>query len=51
MVRNIVGTLVDVGRGVLAPGAIQDILSSRDRDRAGAKAPAKVLTLLKVNYR
>lgn len=51
MVRNIVGTLVDVGRGVLDAGAIPQILSSRDRSRAGAKAPARGLTLLQVRYR
>ncbi len=51
MVRNIVGTLVDVGRGVLDAGAIPHILSSRDRSLAGAKAPAKGLTLLHVRYK
>ncbi len=50
MVRNIVGTLVDVGRGALAPGAMPDLLSSGDRSRAGRTAPAHGLTLEAVYY-
>ena len=50
MVRNIVGTLVDVGLGKISPGDFKDILDSRDRNQAGATAPAHGLFLLKVAY-
>ena len=50
MVRNIVGTLVEIGRGERAPGAMRQILESRDRRRAGRTAPAKGLTLVAVRY-
>ena len=39
MVRNIVGTLVEVGFGKLGPENIPDIFASGDRGRAGATAP------------
>jgi len=50
MVRNIVGTLIEVGRGKLAPQDILEILSARDRTRAGPTAPASGLCLMKVEY-
>jgi len=50
MVRNIVGTLVEVGRGRRAPGWVADVLASRDRTLAGATAPAHGLTLVQVLY-
>lgn len=50
MVRNIVGTLVDVGRGHLDPGSTSRILKNRDRTTAGPTAPAKGLFLIKVKY-
>jgi tRNA pseudouridine38-40 synthase len=50
MVRNIVGTLVSVGRGKLSPAQFADILKSKDRNLAGATAPPQGLCLLKVNY-
>ena len=50
MVRNIVGTLVAVGLGKLAPGAVRDIIDSRDRKRAGAAAPGRGLFLVAVRY-
>ena len=50
MVRNIVGTLVDVGLGKITPADLKSILDSRDRSQAGATAPARGLTLIKVNY-
>jgi tRNA pseudouridine38-40 synthase len=50
MVRNIVGTLVDVGRGKLSAADFKRVLDSRDRSQAGATAPAHGLTLIKVNY-
>ncbi len=50
MVRNIVGTLVDVGRGKLNPDDVSNILASRDRTQAGVAAPACGLFLKEVHY-
>ena len=50
MVRNIVGTLIDVARGRIAPEAVKEILSKKHRSSAGKTAPAKGLCLLKVVY-
>jgi tRNA pseudouridine38-40 synthase len=50
MVRNIVGTLAEVGRGRMAPEAVAQILAVRDRTKAGPCAPAEGLTLVKVRY-
>lgn len=50
MVRNIVGTLVEVGRGHRAPQDISSILEARRRSEAGATAPARGLFLHRVEY-
>ncbi|MBU4317825.1 MAG: tRNA pseudouridine(38-40) synthase TruA [Proteobacteria bacterium] len=50
MVRNIVGTLVEIGLGKKNPGDFHEILKSKDRTRAGATAPALGLFLMKVLY-
>jgi tRNA pseudouridine38-40 synthase len=50
MVRTIVGTLMEVGRGRLSAESINDILLGRSRSRAGQTAPAHGLTLLRVDY-
>ena len=50
MVRNIVGSLIEVGRGRFPAGSIKNILSSKDRGRAGPTAAACGLYLMKVNY-
>ncbi len=50
MVRNIVGTLVDVGLGRTHADDVKAILLSRDRSRAGATAPPKGLFLMQVCY-
>lgn len=50
MVRNIVGTLVEVGRGEMEPQQIIRILEARDRRQAGPTAPAQGLCLWKVEY-
>jgi tRNA pseudouridine38-40 synthase len=50
MVRNIVGTLIEVGRGQLAPAEIPRLLAARDRSQAGPTAPAKGLCLMNVEY-
>jgi tRNA pseudouridine38-40 synthase len=50
MVRNIIGTLVDVGLGKITAAELKKILDSKDRSQAGITAPARGLTLVKVNY-
>ena len=50
MVRSIVGTLLEVGRGERDPDTIQAAIVSGDRDLAGVTAPANGLTLLEVQY-
>ena len=50
MVRNIVGTLVEVGRGRFAVDDVKNILARQDRKLAGPTAPAKGLTLIRVDY-
>ena len=50
MVRIFAGTLIDVGRARLGPGAIARALASGDRLQLGITAPANGLTLLRVFY-
>ena len=50
MVRNIVGTLVEVGLGKIPTEAIGSILQSKNRSRTGATAPPQGLFLMDVNY-
>jgi tRNA pseudouridine38-40 synthase len=50
MVRTIVGTLVDVGRGRRTPDSIDAVLASRNRSAAGPTAPACGLFLVAVEY-
>ena len=50
MVRNIVGTLVEVGRGKRKPADMKEIIESRDRKIAGITAPAQGLFLKEVKY-
>jgi tRNA pseudouridine38-40 synthase len=50
MVRAIVGTLVDVGRGKLSKQDFEKILFSKDRCEAGQSAPAQGLFLTEVYY-
>lgn len=50
MVRNLVGTLVKVGRGQLTPEDMPRLIAGRDRTRAGVTAPAHGLTLVEVRY-
>ena len=50
MVRTIVGTLVEVGRGWREPASIAELLHSRRRERAGATAPPQGLFLVGVDY-
>jgi len=50
MVRTIVGTLVDVGRGKRTAASVAEALDSLDRSKAGPSAPAHGLTLISVDY-
>jgi tRNA pseudouridine38-40 synthase len=50
MVRNLVGTLILIGKGTLQPSDVQRILSLRNRSAAGATAPAHGLFLVEVEY-
>ena len=50
MVRNIVGSAVEVGRGAREPGWLGEVLASGDRTRAGPTAPAQGLVLVRVRY-
>jgi len=50
MVRAMVGTLVEVGRGRLSSDEFQEILQSKDRRKAGPTAPAHGLLLKEVKY-
>ncbi len=50
MVRSIVGTMLEVGRGERDPDTIQAAIISQDRDLAGITAPANGLTLFDVQY-
>jgi tRNA pseudouridine38-40 synthase len=51
MVRNIVGTLVRIGMGKRSPADMECILLSKDRNLAGATAPAQGLFLVEVEYK
>ncbi|MFO7721871.1 MAG: tRNA pseudouridine(38-40) synthase TruA [Bacteroidales bacterium] len=50
MVRAVVGTLFDIGRGKLQVHDLESIMQSRDRSSAGSSVPAKGLTLVRVEY-
>jgi len=50
MVRNIVGTLILIGKGKLQARDMEKILKAKERKKAGATAPAKGLYLISVDY-
>lgn len=50
MVRNIAGTLVEVGLGRFSPDDVERMLESRDRTMAGRTAPPQGLYLVEVHY-
>lgn len=50
MVRAIVGTLVDVGKGKVSVEGFREVLESKDRSKAGPTAPARGLFLKRVHY-
>lgn len=50
MVRIIAGTLMDIGGGLYSPEKMKKILEAKDRKKAGPTAPARGLTLMKIQY-
>ena len=50
MVRTIVGTLVEVGKGKKEPSWVKEVLQAKDRQAAGKNAPAKGLVFWNVEY-
>ena len=50
MVRNLVGTFLEIGRGQIPADDISRILAAKDRSVAGATAPARGLFLISVHY-
>ncbi len=50
MVRNIVGSLVEVGRGKRPPAWVSDVIAARDRKQAGPTAPPHGLFMMWVQY-
>lgn len=50
MVRIIAGTLIQAGQGKLVPERMKDIIDAKDRTKAGPTAPAKGLTLERIEY-
>jgi tRNA pseudouridine38-40 synthase len=50
MVRNIMGTLIEVGKGSMTVAEFRNIFASKDRSRAGITAPPQGLFLKKVKY-
>lgn len=50
MVRNLVGSAIEVGRGARPSAWMRDVLASRDRRLAGPTAPAHGLVLVRVRY-
>ncbi|MFH1762293.1 MAG: tRNA pseudouridine(38-40) synthase TruA, partial [bacterium] len=50
MVRNICGTLIEIGKGKLPPESLRGILQAKNRRTAGPTAPARGLCLMKVKY-
>jgi tRNA pseudouridine38-40 synthase len=50
MVRNIAGTLVEIGRGRIPAFRMKEILEACDRKQAGQTAPANGLFLERIDY-
>jgi tRNA pseudouridine38-40 synthase len=50
MVRAIVGTLVEIGRGRITPNEFADIIEAKNRSAAGPSAPPQGLFLTNIEY-
>lgn len=50
MVRILTGTLIEIGKGSMEPGAVRKVIAEKERSAAGPTAPAQGLKLLKVYY-
>ena len=50
MVRTMVGTLLEIGKGKMPPEKIEEIFREKKRSLAGPTIPAKGLCLIKVKY-
>ena len=50
MVRAIVGTLMEVGRGTLNVDGFREVIEQKNRCKAGDSVPARGLFLVKVEY-
>ncbi len=50
MIRILMGTLLEVGRGERSPESMQALLAARDREQAGPLVPAKGLVLVKIYF-
>ena len=50
MVRSLVGTLLEVGKGKLDLAGFQEIVNAKDRQRAGQSAPPQGLFLVDIGY-
>ena len=50
MVRAVVGTLFDIGRGKMTKEQLEDIIAAKDRCKAGHSAPAEGLSLVEIKY-
>ena len=50
MVRAVVGTLLEVGKGKLTIAQFREIIEKKDRSSAGASAPAQGLFLVDIEY-
>jgi tRNA pseudouridine38-40 synthase len=50
MVRKMVGTLLDVGRGKLAPADIDRLFELRDRSKSGPTVPSQGLVMVEVQH-
>ena len=50
MVRAVVGTLFEIGRGKMTQAQLADIIAAKDRCKAGHSAPAEGLSLVEIKY-